>query len=51
MANEDYWYDPMYEDEYGERIRPVHKPYKASQCEWVSGLGWIYNPSGRRYTV
>lgn len=35
-------------DEYGERVPPIHKPYKRSQCQWVAGVGWIANP-GQRY--
>lgn len=48
---EDYvYYDPDF-DEAGERYRPVHKPYKASQCDWVQGYGWVYNPTHRQYEV
>lgn len=36
-------------DDAGERYRPVHKPRKASQCEWVVGFGWVYNPTGRDF--
>lgn len=47
MADEEY-YDPNL-DVLGDRIRPVHKPYKESQCEWAPGIGWVYNPTGRRF--
>lgn len=50
MRDDDEWaeYDPFLDDA-KQRIRPVHKPYKASQCEWVPSFGWIYNPTGREY--
>lgn len=35
----------------GERIRPVHKPYKRAQCTWVNGLGWVHNPGRRRINM
>ena len=31
----------------GERIPPVHKPGKRSQCEWWVGIGWVHNPTGK----
>jgi hypothetical protein len=31
----------------GERIRPIHKPYKRTGCVWVDSIGWVWNPSGR----
>lgn len=34
----------------GERIPPVHKPAKQKQCEWVVGVGWVFNPAGKRFS-
>lgn len=33
----------------GERIPPVHRPAKRQQCEWVVGIGWVLNPTKRKY--
>ena len=33
----------------GDRVPPVHKPARRGQCEWVTGIGWVYNPSRRRF--
>lgn len=33
----------------GDRIPPVHKPYKKSQCQWVTGIGWVLNPTRRKF--
>lgn len=32
----------------GERVRPVHKPFNRAGCQWVDGVGWVWNPTGRR---
>lgn len=34
-------------DEYGERVPPVHRPWKRAQCQWVPGTGWVANPGDR----
>lgn len=35
----------------GERIPPVHKPYNRRGCEWVNGIGWVWNPTRRRFVA
>lgn len=47
MTDELYYDEDL--DDGGDRYRPVHKPYKSSQCVWVVGIGWVYNPTGRRF--
>lgn len=32
-----------------ERIPPVHKPWKRNVCEWVTGIGWVFNPGRVKY--
>lgn len=29
----------------GERVPPIHKPFKRGGCQWVSGVGWVWNPT------
>lgn len=48
VTTDELYYDEDFDDG-GDRYRPVHKPYKSSQCEWVVGIGWVYNPTGRRF--
>lgn len=35
----------------GERIPPIAGPFKRSGCVWVRGIGWVWNPSGRRFVA
>lgn len=46
--DDEYYYDENL-DAAGDRIRPVHKPFKEAQCVWIVGIGWVYNPTGRRF--
>lgn len=50
MTDDELWYefDPDL-DITGQRIRPLHKPFKAEQCEWVPAFGWVFNPTGREF--
>lgn len=32
-----------------ERVRPLPRGFKRSVCEWVTGVGWVYNPGSKRY--
>lgn len=34
-----------------ERVRPLPRGFKRSVCEWVTGIGWVYNPGSKRYIV
>jgi hypothetical protein len=34
----------------GERVRPLAKGYRRSSCEWVTGIGWVWNPTHRSYS-
>lgn len=29
----------------GERVPPIHKPFKRGGCQWVDGVGWVWNPT------
>lgn len=42
-------FDPRY-DVYGTKIPPVHKPARRRNCEWVPSLGWVFNPTGKRWS-
>lgn len=33
----------------GERIPPIHKPFKRSGCQWINGIGWVWNPTRRGF--
>lgn len=35
----------------GERLRPVHKPFKRSECTWIDGIGWVHNPTNRYFHI
>lgn len=32
-----------------ERVRPLPKGWKRNVCEWVPGIGWVYNPTHRKW--
>lgn len=34
-----------------ERVPPVPRGWKRSVCEWVVGVGWVYNPGRKRYVA
>lgn len=31
----------------GERIPPVAKPFNRRGCQWINGIGWVWNPTHR----